>query len=261
MWGNLTNWMECTFGVRFKGHEEIEMARLSRIGIVTTLKTHDLHSSRTYERIVNSIEDWWSYAGSWIQVFAAKHVVSLRPRRQEGDGVGLTLWEDGKILEGKRGPSGSPEWFSIPVTNDELAASLRLAGQRTSPPLEWMLIRDAQYLVRTHEYRRAIIDAGTAAELAITRMIDRKLTGQGQTQSQIETLLARGANRTLGGRMNLLDRVNAGRLPPRFYDIVVAQRNAAAHEGAQFRRIDAERAVLKTRRLVEKAANLDGYLR
>jgi hypothetical protein len=165
-----------------------------------------------------------------------------------------------KWLESKGGPQGFPEWFSIPVTKEELAASLRLAGQRTSPPLEWILIRDAQYLVRTHEYRRAIIDAGTAAELAITRMIDRKLTTQGQTRAQIESLLARRAHRTLGGRMNLLGRLNAGGLPPRFYNIVVAQRNAAAHEGAQFRRIEAERAVLKTRQVVEKAANLDAYL-
>jgi hypothetical protein len=42
VWGNLTNWMECTFGVRFKGHDEIEMAKLSRIGLLTTIKTHDL---------------------------------------------------------------------------------------------------------------------------------------------------------------------------------------------------------------------------
>ncbi|CPV51997.1 hypothetical protein [Mycobacteroides abscessus] len=260
VWGKLTNWMECTFGVRFAGHDEVEMAKISRIGISTTLKTNDIQTSQTYTRLVDEIDDWWSCAQLWLQIFAASRVKTLRPLHQADQGVGLTLWDGNARLEGKSGPIGYPELFSVPVTADELTASLRLAGRGQEPPMEWALIRDAQHLVRAHQYRRAIIDAGTAAELAITRMIDRKLRSQGQSSTQIEALLAQRAHQTIGRRMDLLKKVRGGALPPKFYEIVVKQRNAAAHEGKQFQRIEAERAVLKVRRLVEKVVKLEAYL-
>jgi hypothetical protein len=147
-WGKLTNAMECTFGMRFKGgFEEIEMAKFTRIALSTAIKTGNLQESRTYKHIVEGINDWLFYAGSWIQIFAAKHVRWLAPRRRAGDGAGLTLWDGDTQLDMRRVPVGFPEYFSIPVTREELAASIRLAGERAEPPLEWMLIRDAQYLV------------------------------------------------------------------------------------------------------------------
>jgi hypothetical protein len=91
-------------------------------------------------------------------------------------------------------------------------------------------------------------------------MIDRKLTKQGYTAAQIEQTLSQRQNRTLGGRTNLLRSLRGGSLPAKFHEVVVVPRNAAAHEGARFRRIDTQRAVLKARRVVEKAANLERYL-
>jgi hypothetical protein len=56
------------------------------------------------------------------------------------------------------------------VTFDLLRGCLALAGE--DPPLAWILLRDARSLREAGQCRRAVIDAATSAELAVTAMLD-----------------------------------------------------------------------------------------
>ncbi len=49
-----------------------------------------------------------------------------------------------------------------------------LAANGTQPPDEWLFIRDARSFDNAKQYRRAVIDACTAAELSRTTLIDNK---------------------------------------------------------------------------------------
>ena len=46
------------------------------------------------------------------------------------------------------------------------------------PSLAWILLRDARSLAAADQRRRAVIDAATAAELAVTAMLDDLLKSE-----------------------------------------------------------------------------------
>ncbi len=92
---------------------------------------------------------------------------------------------------------------------DELQMCATTAG-RQSPPAEWLLIRDSRSLMRAGQNRRAIIDAGTAAEIAMTALIDKYLDGVG-TDEPVKKALAE-KYRALEGRESLLRTLQPGLL-------------------------------------------------
>ncbi len=49
-----------------------------------------------------------------------------------------------------------------------------LAGNKTSVPLAWTLLRDARALHRVAQTRRAAIECGSAAEMAIKELLNRR---------------------------------------------------------------------------------------
>ena len=64
----------------------------------------------------------------------------------------------------------------------DLEACATAAGNQGPPPVEWLLIRDARSEVNegwdlhaSENLRRGVIDAATAAELAMTALIDKYL--------------------------------------------------------------------------------------
>jgi hypothetical protein len=54
------------------------------------------------------------------------------------------------------------------------------------PPAEWLFIRDARSLLSAGDFRRAVIDACTAAELSVTALIDRKFDQPGTSPADRE---------------------------------------------------------------------------
>lgn len=43
------------------------------------------------------------------------------------------------------------------------------------PPLSWILLRDARSLKDAGQYRRAVIDAAAASDIAVTQLLDAEL--------------------------------------------------------------------------------------
>lgn len=63
------------------------------------------------------------------------------------------------------------------LESSDLQACVTAAGDQ-APPAEWLFIRDARSLLGAGQNRRAMIDAGTAAEVAMTNLIDRYLAAE-----------------------------------------------------------------------------------
>jgi len=69
-----------------------------------------------------------------------------------------------------------PRMMEIP-DRATLARCFGAAGAGAVPPTEWQYLRDAQSWLNAGEARRAVIDACTAAEIALANQVHHLLTG------------------------------------------------------------------------------------
>jgi hypothetical protein len=78
-----------------------------------------------------------------------------------------------------------------PMNAGQFRRCVTVADQLGPPRTEWLLLRDASSLCAGHDYRRAVLDAGLAAELAVTQLISGHLADRGHTPRAIEGILDR----------------------------------------------------------------------
>src|SRR5271166_750768 len=237
-------------------------ANITTIGISTEISIRDIRKNRTIRRITNASDEWWTTATSWIEVFSGQDIKQLGPAR--------ALWRSGNRLqilpltELERLESlfavAKPDVSGI-VNLKRLRASFAQASDGALPPDEWLFIRDARSLYGAGEYRRAVIDVGSAAEVAITTLIRDKLARRGMSQSDISTAIARAATKTLGGKRTFYEsELQLGRLPPRFQSLVIDVRNDAVHLNREIRKVDAKRAIAAGERLVTRVSPLAAFI-
>ncbi|MFC9871720.1 hypothetical protein [Nocardia salmonicida] len=185
--------------------------------------------------IGEGIMRWWSLLRAWLEV-ATTQYLSRTPLSifdpsavfyekmwtAASDGsVDLIPFEEGRFeINGHR---------PVRMVDNSL---LRWCAARTAdgerPPLEWQLIRDARRSFHHNELRRSVIDAGTAAELALTRLLDGCLTQQSPTV--VDALLSK--YQMLGLKSELYRKLG-GTLPRKFQKLVIEPRNRAAHTGVE----------------------------
>ena len=96
-----------------------------------------------------------------------------------------------------------------------------------------------------------MLDAGSAAELALTKLIVDQ-TGDMSARAQSALL---DKYKTLGGRSDLFRRLG-GQLPDEFVSGLVRPRNAATHEGAQLSLQQSEEAERIASMIVERSTPL-----
>jgi hypothetical protein len=135
---------------------------------------------------------------------------------------------------------------------------MTLAANGTQPPYEWLFIRDARSLVSAKQYRRAVIDSGTAAELAFTALIDRQFAINGTSQQDRDQKFTN--HRGLYRLSQLLVDDNAGTAPARLNEELGQPRNKAAHRGYVPSVAEAEAAIAKATEVVEQAHPLADLL-
>jgi hypothetical protein len=95
-----------------------------------------------------------------------------------------------------------------------------------TPPPERLHLSDARSLHNDGQWRRAVIDAATAAEVAITSWLDNRLS---TAEPDVKAALL-NTPLTLG-RLHRLYTQLGGTLPSDFDNLVVRPRNNAAHRG------------------------------
>lgn len=245
------------------GTQSPEFARVRRwrfeMTIAVTRPASGFLNART--DAVRELEAWWTLVSTWISIFTKQDFVEIGKTRS-GIRVGPIITWLGDMDNYR--VNGSKD-TSIPVVQDQgvdildhrtLTGCMTLAANGTQPPDELLLIRDARSLVNARQYRRAVIDAGTAAELTMTALIDPKLT----SMNLLEREKIFEKHRGLWELSNLMLNRGAGTRPVRLQQDLVEPRNRASHDGASLSEAKANAAIAIAVQLIEQLHPLAGLL-
>ncbi|MEV0686853.1 hypothetical protein AB0I35_23585 [Nocardia sp. NPDC050378] len=189
---------------------------------------------------------WWNSVCDWLDILTLQDFASLKRAQRSILNDSVQMWSGDSVGIRKAGISyqiftGGIHQVEVLDAN-QLQAAFDLAARGTRPDAEWLFMRDARSLLNAGEYRRAVIDACTAAELAVTSLIDRKFDDDGTTK--VERKREFGAHHGLFKLTQLHKKRRAfGKLPTRLVEEVGAPRNKAAHKGASLSRNEAETAI------------------
>lgn len=194
----------------------------------------------------DEVAAWWSSVSDWLDVLTLQDFASLKRAQRSILNDSVQMWSGDSAGVRKAGISyqvltGGIHQVEV-LDEHQLQAALDLAASGTPPDVEWLFMRDARSLLNAGEYRRAVIDACTAAELAVTALIDRKFDDDGT--SQAERTREFGAHHGLS-KLKLLHKKRGavGALPKRLVDDVGAPRNKATHKGERLGKAEAETAI------------------
>ncbi|TDY23588.1 hypothetical protein B0G81_3971 [Paraburkholderia sp. BL6665CI2N2] len=115
-----------------------------------------------------------------------------------------------------------------------------LCSSNVRPSLEYSLQLDAYRALRTADYRKAVIDSATAAEVVLTKAIVKRCNELGDDP---EKCLKERKHRTLGGRLALARKLAISLPDIDLHQQVVEPRNDAIHEGKVMAKSTATQAV------------------
>lgn len=241
-WGSMHSW-----NVR---DPTIGSPDVQRLGVRFAAEVMGLEDA--YERVVEHLEPWWESLREWIEVLTAADVTTQNLGRTFAPETAWTRPVDGGPRRTIRLHGGT---YFVPADKERipfagLARAASLAGV-VEPDLEWRLIREARQRRWQGQYRASVLDAGSAVELALTKLIVGQL---GNVAAPAQSALL-DKYRTLGGRGELFRRLG-GELPEGFGPGLVQPRNAATHEGARLSLQQAEEAEHVATTIVERSTPL-----
>ena len=206
---------------------------------------------RAAESIVGAMDTWWDNVRGWLETVTGQHLTQVGHRKTEFIGNKTPIWT---LLED--GTHGTPISIATTsdlslgqvhgVTADIFRECVSLAGEE--PGLAWTLLRDARSLSEVGQYRRAVIDAATAAEVAVSAILDTRLQG---TDEQVRKALL-ASNRMLGPKGKLLNKLGCPPLPSTFDEDLVKPRNDAVHKGEPPDGVQCRKAISMAVEVVDK---------
>jgi hypothetical protein len=159
-------------------------AHVSAFRIAFNVEAEDYESCvAPAQLVVEAIGDWWTIVASWLAIVTDLDFQQLGQNKDAIVGPWLPLWPASETVEFRLIPvPDSMRTYVVPAiyrkqlpNADTMQKCLTLAGRNKPPPDEWLFIRDARSYFNVGETRRAVIDAATAAELAILVQIRRRL--------------------------------------------------------------------------------------
>jgi hypothetical protein len=124
-----------------------------------------------------------------------------------------------------------------------LSSAFHAAGCDHAPPLEWQLLREALRAFEVGQYRRVPVEAGIAAEVALTEYLTRGRRMPKTVKPTLGTLVATEED---AGETSIL--------PPGFRESVLTARNQVIHQRRFPTDDDAMVAFQLTVDLLEKAS-------
>jgi hypothetical protein len=241
-----------------------DSAVVYRCRFYTTLTAGDGEDFEAAAQVfLSELDDWWTRFTSWVGILTSQDFVGLG-----GHPGGLT--RSYPLLTWTSDPSGQragTQWRQyflpnqgIPMSQlqlSEIEACVTATGNQDPHP-EWLFIRDARSLLRAGQARRAVLDAGTAAELAMTALIDDYLD-EVNTEQPLRTALAGGFG-NLGAKKALLHVLRPGLLPGQVQPDLIEKRNTASHGYGDITLAEAHTAVEIATEIVELAHPLADFL-
>lgn len=233
---------------------------VSRLLLTAQVVGAEAEIYRVAEEIHNERDFWASNLQTWLEVVTGQHLTPIGHRKPRIIG-GLPIWH--VSAEQSRGePITFPGTVSITLERPpvagvtaELLTGCSSVAPGPPPELAWLLLRDARALSAAGQHRRAVIDAATAAELAITRMVDAllEMINAGQREA------LRKKHQTLGSKIALLTK-RGQPLAADLYEQLVARRNDAVHEGRTIGSRHCDIAIAAAATVVELAYPLPAVL-
>lgn len=205
--------------------------------------------------IRDAIGPWWESVRAWIAAVTGQNIDPTAQPPIVDYGDMLPTW--GSAGRGSKsailnlGPTTIHFEFPKPVAvlNGGLLQSIfDLGSEGESLPLDWQVIVEARAARSQGQWRRSVIDAGTAAELALTRLIDQRLVA---AEEPIRDALLQ-SYRTLGP-LGKLYRKLGGSLPANFQASLVDIQNKATHGSQSTLREEAEEAVQVAATVIRQA--------
>lgn len=185
--------------------------------------TRDSNPHEAAVQVQQAIDGWWQLFKSWFELFSSKDL----------EGLDVFHWSEGTLHLFSKAAQGGlsshlkqskmrrtvrPDMGFFP--DGAIASAAHAAGCGHSVPLEWFLLREALRAFQRGQYRRSVIEAGTAAEVALYHLVVKEL---GKDAGSEEPTLGRLVNleQSAKGHTSVLH--------PDFRQSVVELRNDAVH--------------------------------
>jgi HEPN domain-containing protein len=214
----------------------------------------------TSDHIRDHRATWWSILADWIGVVSTQDLIELGKQRRHSF-ARTSTW----IADPQEGKERGFSWIQMPelrsyvgepLSRAQLAMCMSLTGEQTRPPEAWLMVRDARSLLHSGEYRRAVLDTGTAAELALTATLDKYLAAN-SSPDVAEALM--DGTKMLGRLKEVVKKLKLAALPREFQAQVIDPRNAAAHSGQAMTKEVAEAAISATSELLHATHPLSDF--
>lgn len=196
------------------------------------------------DQLFTSIESWWIRFGEWVELCTNQDTDSQSPLR------GTRAPGKGLALIGTDGQHVSPPRFNNrimlmlreinPLTATNIRLIAKLVNERAEPSDAHELLRQGWAQLRRGHARRAVIDAGTALELALAAF--------NQTGPRAKV----GSPPTLGRYVKNKQIQRAAKLPANTDRGVVLVRNAAIHKNREPTGEEAEQALRIARAVLDR---------
>ncbi|CAN5516620.1 hypothetical protein BH09ACT8_BH09ACT8_53050 [soil metagenome] len=198
---------------------------------------------RLAREVAVAMPAWWAQVSVWLEVLFEQDLSRLGPVDPGVHFNTTTLWARlDRAIGGLMPVGGTAARFNMVRYSPADAAGLRrciaLAEASELPEREWQTLRDARSFFNGYDFRRAVLDAGLAAEHAIRRMLSAALVADEREEAEIAK-----ATRLPLGRLCEAWLKRGGTLPVETFARLVQRRNAAAHAGASIAREDAKDAL------------------
>ncbi|MDO3402110.1 hypothetical protein QWI29_18885 [Mycolicibacterium neoaurum] len=203
---------------------------------------------------------WWSVLADWIGVTSNQDLIELGKQRRRSLGL-FSMW----IADPEAGEESGfnslkmPElrpYVGEPLSRAQLQRCMALAGEATRPPAAWLMLRDARSLLNTGEYRRAVLDAGTAAELALADSLSTYLTSNSRPDVA-KAFIDR--TKMLGPLTDAVKKLKIVPLPEKLQPRVIDPRNLAVHGAQEMTKKIAETAIATTCSLLNVTHPLSNF--
>jgi hypothetical protein len=152
---------------------------VNRIVLTADIEAGSTDLQQIAKSIVSAMDTWWDTLRTWLEVVTGQHLTRIGHEGITVLGNTSPIWqvrEDGTDVTVFPKPFRATVGHGLvnAVTAEVLRGCLSAAAEDSSP-LAWTLVRDARSLHEAGQYRRAVIDAATAAELAATAILDTRL--------------------------------------------------------------------------------------
>lgn len=122
--------------------------------------------------VLDGFPAWFDCVRTWCEVLTQQDLDHHAPRRKVTvDGQGWQAWANGE----HHFPFGGIRFNFAdgdPLTRDQLARIVQLAGRAVMPSTEQLLLRDSRAALARGQFRRSVIDAGTAMEMSLYMLVE-----------------------------------------------------------------------------------------